>query len=105
MNIEIQTPQSLIRECISNSDDELVIFGADNFSQFPRRDGSIRSSCDRALAGASAADLVVLRGNENREYYNWLHSLGLGPDNVVAYNQQSSEFSLAQCILKNPELT
>ena len=103
MNVEIRAPQPRLRDFISNSDDELVIFGADNFSQFPRRDSSIRSSCDRALAAASAADMVVLRESHNREYHSWLHSLGLGPDNVVAYNQQSSEFSLAQCIHKNPE--
>lgn len=93
----------MLRDCISNSDDELVIFGADNFSQFPNRDDSIRSSCDRALPAASATDLVVLRGDQNSGYYNWLRSLGLGPDNVIAYNQHSSEFSLAQCIVRNPE--
>lgn len=103
MNIKINTVQPLLRECISNSDDELIIFGADNFSQFPRRDGSIRSSCDRALPGASGADLVVLRGDQNREYYDWLRSLDLGPENVVEYNQHSSEFSLAKCIINNPE--
>lgn len=103
MNIELREPKPLLRECISNSDEELVIFGADNFSQFPHRDNSIRSSCDRALPGASATDLVVLRGDQNRGYYNWLRSLGLGPDNVIAYNQRSSEFSLAQCIVRDPE--
>lgn len=102
MTIKTRRPELRLRECISNSDNELVIFGADNFSQFPHRDNSIRSSCDRALAGASAADLVVLRGDHDREYYNWLRSLGLGPDNVVTYNQQSSEYSLAQCIVRDP---
>lgn len=96
-------PQPRLRECISNCDDDLVIFGTDNFSQFPRRDGSIRSSCDRALPAAASSDLVVLRGNGNREYFNWLRSLRLGPDNVVTYNQLSSELTLAQCIIENPE--
>jgi len=103
MNRVIRTHEPLLRECISNSDDELVIFGADNFSQFPHRDASIRSSCDRALPSASKSDLVVLRGDQNRQYYDWLRSLELGPDNVIEYNQQSSEFSLSQCILRNPE--
>ncbi|MFW2367725.1 MAG: hypothetical protein ACN4GW_15015 [Desulforhopalus sp.] len=103
MNIELRTQKPLLRECISKNDEELVIFGADNFSQFPHRDNSIRSSCDRALPGASATDLVVLRGDQNRGYFDWLRSLGLGPDNVIAYNQQSSEFSLAQCIVRDPE--
>ncbi len=102
MKKELKDPEPRLRECISYNDKELIIFGADNFSQFPHRDKSIRSSCDRALAGASAADLVVLRGNQNHEYYNWLLSLGLGSDNVVSYDQQSSEYSLAQCIVKNP---
>lgn len=103
MNKVIRTDEPLLRECISNSDDELVIFGADNFSQFPHRDSSIRSSCDRALPSASGSDLVVLRGDQNRQYYDWLRSLELGPDNVIEYNQQSSEFSLSQCIIRNPD--
>lgn len=103
MNIEIGTHKPLLRECISNSADELVIFGADNYSQFPRRDGSIRSSCDRALPAASFSDLVILRGSQSCEYINWLHSLGLGPENVVEYYQKSSQLSLAQCIVNNPE--
>lgn len=103
MNLKMTEPRPRLRECISNSDNDLVIFGTDNFSQFPRRDGSIRSSCDRALPAAASSDLVVLRGNQNREYFNWLRSLRLGPDNVVTYNQLSSEFTLAECIIKNPE--
>lgn len=103
MNIGMRVPKPGLRECISNSDNELVIFAADRFSQFPRRDGSIRSSCDRALAAASSSDLVLLRGGQNQEYYVWLRSLDLGPDNVIEYNQLSSEFSLSQCILRNPE--
>lgn len=101
MNVERRVSKQGLRECISNSDNELVIFGTDNFSQFPSRDGSIRSSCDRALPAASKSDLVVLRGELHREYYTWLRSLGLGPDNVVTYNQLSSELSLSQCIVKN----
>ena len=72
MNIKMSTIQASLRECISSSDDKLVIFGADNFLKFPGRDATIRSRCDRALPGASLADLVVLRGDQNREYYDWL---------------------------------
>ncbi len=93
----------LLKECISSSEDELVIYGADNFAQFPRRDESIRSSCDRALPGASRNDLVVLRGKHDHEYYNWLRSHGLGPDHVVEYKELSRELSLAECIVNSPE--
>ncbi len=92
-----------LRKCISKSDNELVIFGADNFAQFPRRDASIRSSCDRALPGASRNDVVVLRGRHDHEYYKWLRSYGLGPDHVVEYKESSKELSLSECIIKNPE--
>jgi len=40
-----------LRECISINDKELIIYGTDNFSQFPRRDASVNSQCDRALPG------------------------------------------------------
>jgi len=30
-----------LRKCISNNDNELIIYGADNFSQFSRRDASV----------------------------------------------------------------
>ncbi len=48
-----------LKKCISRCDKELLVYGADNFSQFPRRDGSVRSKCDRALPAASRDDLVV----------------------------------------------
>ncbi len=63
------TSSSLLRQHISNNADELVIFGADNFAQFPRRDCSIQSKCERALAGASENDVVVLRGRLDNQYY------------------------------------
>ena len=50
-----------IRTTISDNKDELVIYAADNFAQFPRRDALAASKCDRALAFARAEDLVVLR--------------------------------------------
>lgn len=92
-----------LRECISKSDNEFVIFAADNFAQFPRRDASIRSSCDRALPCTSQNDLVVLRGKHDHEYYEWIRSYGVGPKHVVEYKQSSKEFSLSECIIKNPE--
>ena len=49
------------RECISNNDNELIIYAADNFSQFPQRDLSVTSKCDRTLPAAISTDLVVLR--------------------------------------------
>lgn len=103
MNIPMTVSGSLLSECISKSNDELVIYATDNFAQFPRRDDSIRSSCDRALPAASTNDLVVLRGKQNREYYRWLRSLNLGPEHVIEYHQLSSELSLAECIVRDPE--
>jgi len=58
----MNTYQSL-KKCISNNDKELIVYGADNFPQFPRRDGSVSSKCDRALPAASRDDLVVLSVN------------------------------------------
>ena len=91
------------RECISSNDKELIIYGADTFSQFPRRDASLSSKCDRALPVACQDDLVVLRGKLDMEYHNWLHSHGLGPDHVVQYKAPSRLMSLSELIVTNPE--
>lgn len=92
-----------LRQCISNNNNETVIYGADNFSQFPRRDSSASSKCDRALPAARRDDLVVLRGKLDQEYYNWLRSQGLGSDHVVEYKAQSREMTLSELIVNDPE--
>jgi hypothetical protein len=97
------TSSSLLRQHISNNADELVIFGADNFAQFPRRDGTIQSKCERALAGASENDVVVLRGRLDSQYYKWLRSHDLGPGHVVEYKESSRDLSLSERIVKHPE--
>lgn len=53
-----------IRTAISDNKDELVIYAADNFSQFPHRDTSVTSKSDRVLASARSEDLIVLRGEK-----------------------------------------
>lgn len=91
------------RQCIQKDDNELLIFGTDNFSQFPRRDASISSKCDRGLAIACKDDLVILRTSLDQEYQEWLHSHGLGSDHVVEYKAQSNKKTLSELIVKNPE--
>ena len=97
------TSSSLLRQHISNNVNELVIFGADNFAQFPRRDQSIQSKCERALAGASENDVVVLRGRLDSQYYTWLRSHDLGPGHIVEYKESSRDLSLSERIFKHPE--
>ncbi|MBU8909985.1 MAG: hypothetical protein KOO65_01830 [Desulfobacterales bacterium] len=91
------------RQCIQKDDNELLIFGADNFSQFPRRNASVSSKCDRALAIACKDDLVVLRTSLDHEYQEWLLSHGLGSDYVVEYKVQSREKTLSELIVNDPE--
>jgi len=92
-----------IRTTISDNKDELVVYAADNFSQFPRRDATVTSKCDRALASACADDLVVLRGKLDQDYHRWLRSHRLGSDHVVAYNMPPGGETLSELIAKNPE--
>ena len=68
-----------LRKCISSNDKELIIYGIDNFSQFPLRDASVSSKYDRALPVACRDDLVVLRGELDIEYHNCLHSQDIAP--------------------------
>ena len=97
------TNYETFRECISDNDNELIIYAADNFSQFPQRDSSVTSKCDRALPAANLNDLVVLRGRLNHEYHNWLRTLGLGSDLYVEYGEDSMGRSLSELIIHNPE--
>lgn len=96
------TDYKSLRKCISDNDNELVIYGADSFSQFPRRDASVHSKCDRALAAASSNDLVVLRTALDHDYYDWLRSCGLGSSHVVKYKTLSTDTSLTELILEDP---
>jgi len=93
----------LIRKCISNDHNELIIYGTDIFSQFSRRDASVNSKCDRALPVARRDDLVVLRGKLDHDYHKWLRSHGLGSDYVVEYDAHSREMSLSELIVNDPE--
>ncbi len=86
---------SLLRKYISVNDKELIIYGTDKFSQFSRRDASVSSDCDRALPVACKDDLVVLRGQLDLEYHNWLRSHGLASDYAVDYKTRCSEKTLA----------
>ena len=92
-----------IRTAISSNNDELVIYAADTFPQFPNRDASVTSKCDRSLASATADDLVVLRGELDRDYHLWLRSHGLGSDHVVAYNKPPRGETLSELIVTTPE--
>ena len=91
------------RECISTNNNELVIYAADNFSQFPQRDQSVASNCDRTLAAAHSNDLVVLRGKLDVDYYKWLRTLGLGSNFVVEYGADKTGMTLSELIINNPE--
>ena len=91
-----------LRTCISDNENELVIYAADNFSQFPRRNASVSSKCDRALAAASSDDLVLLRTTLEQDYYDWLRSYGLGPNYVVEYKTTSTDASLPELIIEDP---
>lgn len=91
------------RDCISDNDNELVIYSADNFAQFPQRNLSVVSKSDRPLAVATSNDLVVLRGTLDHEYHNWLRSLGLGSDHIIEYGEDATGMSLSELILINPD--
>ncbi len=93
----------LFRDCISDNDNELVIYSADNFAQFPQRNSLVVSKSDRPLAAATSNDLVVLRGALDYEYHKWLRSLGLGSDLIVAYGEGATGMSLSELILINPD--
>ncbi len=92
----------MFREYISDNQGDLIIYAADNFSQFPRRDSSIVSRTDRALPVACSNDLVLLRGRLDHDYHNWIRSLGLGSDLVVEYGANLQGLSLSELIIIDP---
>ena len=97
------TSNPLLRCIISNDENEIIVYSADSFSQFPKRNASVSSKCDRALAAARSNDLVVLRGKLDKEYQQWLNSHGLGTDYVVEYKQPDTGRTLSELIVENPD--
>ncbi len=96
------TNNPLLRFIISNDEKEVIVYSADNFSQFPTRNTSVSSKCDRALAAARSNDLVILRGKLDKEYQQWLSSHGLGTDYIVEYKQPETGHTLSELIVANP---
>ncbi len=92
-----------LRKSISNNENELIIYGADKFTQFSRRDASVSSKCERTLPVACGDELVVLREKLDQAYHKWLRSHGLGSDYVVEYDAQSRDMTLSELIINNPE--
>jgi hypothetical protein len=92
----------LLRNCISDNNNELIVFSADNFSQFHRRDDSIHSKCERALAAANDSDIVILHSRFDHDYHNWLRSCGLGSSHIVNYDCENSDLSLSEIIINDP---
>ncbi len=95
-------PPQTFKNCISNRDDECLIYGADNLSQFTQPIGNLPSKCDRALPAARSKDIVILRGKLNLEYQSWLASLGLGTDHIVSYGRAEGKTMLSRMIADNP---
>ena len=96
------TDYKSLRKCISDNNNELVIYGSDTSSQFPKRKSSISLKCDRALAAASSDDLVLIRTTLDHDYYDWLRSCGLGPNHVVEFQTSSTDTSLSGLIIEDP---
>jgi hypothetical protein len=65
-------------------------------------DPSAATKSSRALPLARAEDIVVLSSPPSPEYFAWLKNLGLGPRNIVVYEDPSMGVSIAERILSNP---
>ncbi|NOQ75765.1 MAG: hypothetical protein GQ574_27405 [Crocinitomix sp.] len=97
------TNYKAFKDCISDQDDELIIYASDSFSQFPERNSSATSKSDRSIPIATSNDLVVLRGELDSDYHEWLRSFGLGSDFVVDYGKPPTGLTLSELIINNPE--
>lgn len=90
------------RQSILDNEDECLVFGADNLSQFTQPTDRITAKCERALACATPKDIVLLNDALDQGYQSWLRSLGLGTDHVVSYETIRSEKLLSKLIMENP---
>lgn len=97
------TNYKAFKDCISDQDDELIIYASDSFSQFPQRNSSATSKSDRTVPVATSNDLVVLRGELDTDYHKWLRSFGLGSDFVVDYGEPPTGMTLSELIIDNSE--
>jgi len=98
-----------IRECVSRSRKESVVFAVDVLSQPKYRetllqlDPDVRSRCSRALPLARNEDIVVLSAPTDTEYYQWLRDHEMGPERVVVYDLSESSVSLSEAITAEPD--
>lgn len=91
------------RSCILESGQECLVYGADNLAQFTRPAGTVFSKCDRALACATQADVVILDHRPDPEYQAWLRGLGLGTDHLAVYTPENPGKRLADLVTEDPK--
>lgn len=96
------------RDCLSSTPHESILYAVDITSQpqyqpkIFNNDPFAYAKCSRALPIAREEDIVVLMGDLDQEYYDWLRSVGLGPAKVVAYGCKEPGRFLATLIAKDP---
>ncbi len=94
---------------IRGKSDKKILYTVDVLSQPNGRtkwfqsDPHLHTKCSRALPIARKEDVVVLSGNLNQEYYDWLKEHDFTTSNVVVYDKPASATPLAEYILADPE--
>ncbi|MCI5064152.1 hypothetical protein MRY87_00350, partial [bacterium] len=99
--------RSRLRESLSANSEQSVLFAADIRSQpagdaLGARDPFLHHQCERALPIAEQEDIVVLQGPLDEYYHQWLRSLDLSTDHIVAYGERRASGPLASLIRQNP---
>ncbi|NEO15405.1 MULTISPECIES: hypothetical protein [Moorena] len=95
---------SSILDLISSNSDQVRVFAFDIRSQ-PHFQGknTLEPWASRALAVAGSEDVVIIPGNLDAEYYDWLKNLGLGPQKVFAFNRENEPALLSELIMQKAD--
>lgn len=98
-----------IRESISKDASEVLVFSSGVLSQphslktYWRTNPLAHFKSSRVLPLAHEEDIVILAATLDRPYYEWLRSIGFGPQTVIEYDQLEVQKSAEQMVVENPE--
>jgi len=100
-------PMTTLRSCITQTEASRLLFATDVLSQpasetMRKHDPLLHHQCSRSLPIACENDIVVLQGNLDEPYYDWLRSLNLSTEKVVAYNEKTASGPLSDVITTDP---
>ena len=102
----MQLGREKLADVIAPGKQDRIVYAMDLLSPPERIEqeaiSSLRKRSEIALPMARSEDIVIVAENYDKQYYSWLGSVHLGPDNIFAFNDGSGK-SLSELIIRDVE--